>query len=243
MSFPIGIAANVAAVILGGILGCFIKKILPQRMVEMLYMTFGFCALTIGIISIIKLDSLTVVILAVIIGAVIGELCHIEDGVRRLIRFSLSKVSRDGDQDDNDRRMELLCLAMAIICFSGTGIFGALSEGLDGDHSVLLAKSVLDLFTIMVIATTTGWFVTLFSVPQTAIYLLFFFAASLISPALSAEAIANFKSVGGVLTVMVGYNVLAGEVGLKKIRVLNVVPALILSVVFTWAAGLLPFAI
>lgn len=139
--------------------------------------------------------------------------------------------------------MEILCLAMAIICFSGTGIFGALSEGLDGDHSILLAKSVLDLFTVMVFATSVGWLVTLFSLPQTVIFLLFFFTASLISPILTAQAIANFKATGGILTVMVGYNMLAGQVGLKKIRVLNAVPALLLSVVFTWAAGFLPFAI
>lgn len=240
MTFPIGIAANVAAVILGGLGGCLFKRILPQRVVEMLYMTFGFCALGIGVVSIVKLDSLTIVVLSVILGAVLGELCCIDSGVRRLIRFILGRLSRDyGEGQD----MEILCLAMAIICFSGTGIFGALSEGLDGDHSILLAKSVLDLFTVMVFATSVGWLVTLFSLPQTVIFLLFFFTVSLISPILTAQAIANFKATGGVLTVMVGYNMLAGQVGLKKIRVLNAVPALLLSVVFTWAAGFLPFAI
>lgn len=240
MTFPIGIAANVAAVILGGLGGCLFKRILPQRVVEMLYMTFGFCALGIGVVSIVKLDSLTIVVLSVILGAVLGELCCIDSGVRRLIRFILGRLSRDYGED---RDMEILCLAMAIICFSGTGIFGALSEGLDGDHSILLAKSVLDLFTVMVFATSVGWLVTLFSLPQTVIFLLFFFTASLISPILTAQAIANFKATGGILTVMVGYNMLAGQVGLKKIRVLNAVPALLLSVVFTWAAGFLPFAI
>lgn len=242
MQFPIGIAANVAAVILGGLIGSLFKRILPSRVVEMLYMTFGFCALAIGVVSIVKMDSLTVVILSVIVGGVIGELCRIDSGVQRLIRFTMKKVSRT-QEEDNQQKIELLCLSMAIIVFSGTGIFGALSEGLDGDHSILLAKSVLDLFTIMVIATTTGWFVTLFSIPQTIVFTLFFLLASLIAPALSAEAIANFKATGGILTVMVGYNMLAGQVGLKKIRVLNAVPGLFLSVAFTWLAGLLPFAI
>ena len=243
MEFPIGIAANVAAVILGGLAGSLFKKILPDRVVEMLYMTFGFCALSIGVISIVKMNSLTVVILSVIVGAVTGELCHIDSGVQRLIRFTMSKIDRSQARDNSQQRVELLCLAMAIICFSGTGVFGALSEGLDGDHSILLAKAVLDLFTVMVIATTTGWFVTLFALPQTVIFFLCFFAASLISPALTTAAIANFKAVGGILTVMVGYNMLAGQVGLKKIRVLNAVPALVLAVPFTWAAGLLPFAV
>ena len=132
---------------------------------------------------------------------------------------------------------------MAIICFSGTGLFGALSEGLDGDHSILLAKSVLDLFTVMVIASSTGKLVVLFSVPQAVIFTLCFFAAGLVSSALTEQAVANFKAVGGILTVMVGYNMLAGQVGLKKIRVLSAVPALVISIALTWAAGLLPFAV
>ena len=242
MQFPIGIAANVAAVILGGLAGSLFKKILPKRAVEMLYMSFGFCALAIGVVSIIRLDSLTVVVLSVIVGGLIGELCRIDSGVQRLIRFTMSRLSR-GDDNDSGEKVELLCLAMAIICFSGTGLFGALSEGLDGDHSILLAKSVLDLFTVMVIASSTGKLVVLFSVPQAVIFTLCFFAAGLVSSALTEQAVANFKAVGGILTVMVGYNMLAGQVGLKKIRVLSAVPALVISIALTWAAGLLPFAV
>ena len=241
MKFPIGIAANVAAVILGGLIGSVIGRYLPKRVTEMLYMSFGFCALCIGVVSVVKLHSLTVVILSVLFGGVIGELCRIDSGVQRLIRFIMGRIGQK--QDASQERMELLCLAMAIIAFSGTGIFGALSEGLDADHSILLAKSVLDLFTIMVIATQTGWFVTTFSIPQLIVFTLCFFTASWIAPVLTQEAIGNFKAVGGVLTFMVGYNMLAGQTGLKKIRVLNAVPALVLSVVFSWAAGLLPFTI
>ncbi|MBQ3284181.1 MAG: DUF554 domain-containing protein [Ruminococcus sp.] len=242
MEFPIGIAANVAAVILGGLAGAAVKKYLPARVVEMLYMSFGFCALCIGVVSVVKLHSLTVVILSVLFGGVIGELCHIDSGVQRLIRFTMTKIGRGGE-DTPQEQTELLCLAMALICFSGTGIFGALSEGLDADHSILLAKAVLDLFTVMVIATQTGWFVTLFSIPQLVIFTLCFFCASLIAPVLTPETVGNFKATGGILTFMVGYNMLAGQVGLKKIRVLNAVPALILSIFFSWAAGFLPFAI
>lgn len=245
MEFPIGIAANVAAVIVGGLLGSVMKKLLPQKVVEMLYMSFGFCALTIGVISVTKMSSLTVVILSVLFGGVVGELCHIDSGVNRLIDWTMSRLERDHDDQDDDARKkkDLLSLSMALICFSGTGLFGALSEGLDADHSILLAKAVLDLFTILVIATGTGWIVTLYSLPQIVIFTGFFLLAHWISPVLSAEAIANFKAVGGILTMMVGYNMLAGQVGLKKIRVLNAVPALFLTVGFSWLASLLPFAI
>lgn len=243
MQFPIGIAANAAAVLLGAVAGGLMKKFIAKNIIDTLFMIFPFCALSIGVVSLIKLNSITVVVISVILGCVVGELCHIDGGAEKLIRFSMRKLEKKTHDDDNDDKTAMLSLAMALVCFSGTGIFGALSEGLDGDHSVLLAKSVLDLFTLVVIAAKCGWFVGLFALPQVLIFTVCFFTAGLVSPALTDYAIANFKAVGGVLTMAIGYNILAGQIKLKKIRVLNIIPALPLSLLFTWAASFLPFAV
>ncbi|MGN0807479.1 MAG: DUF554 family protein [Candidatus Coproplasma sp.] len=257
MVVPYGIIADVAAVALGGVLGGLLKKVMPKRIIESLFIVTAFCAFGIGIVSTIKLSSLTVVMVSVILGCVIGELCRIETGIQKLIGFTVNKLNgkqlalldtlgeeeRQKAQEDMRLKVELLSLSMAIICFSGTGFFGALSEGLDGDHSILLAKSVLDFFTVLVIAAQIGYFVSVFAAPQAVIFLICFFIASLISPILTSEAVANFKSVGGVLTLVIGYNMLASQTGLKKVRVLNLIPAFILVLFFSWLVTLLPFAI
>lgn len=257
MVVPYGIIADVCAVAIGGVLGGLLKKVLPKRIIESLFIVTAFCAVGIGVISTVKLASLTVVMVSVILGCVIGELCYIEAGIQKLIGFAVGKLNRKklalldsmGEEErasaqaDVQLKIELLSLSMAIICFSGTGFFGALSEGLDGDHSVLLAKSVLDFFTVLVIAAQIGYFVSVFAVPQAVIFLICFFIAALISPILTADAIANFKSVGGVLTIVIGYNMLASQVGLKKVRVLNLTPAFVLVLLFSWLVTYLPFAI
>lgn len=257
MVVPYGIIADVCAVAIGGVLGGLLRKILPKRIIESLFIVTAFCAFGIGIVATIKLSSLTVVMVSVILGCVIGELCFIETGIQKLIGFTVRKINRKktalletlGEeekqkaQQELNSKIELLGLSMAIICFSGTGFFGALSEGLDGDHSILLAKSVLDFFTVLVIAAQIGYFVSVFAAPQAIIFLICFFLATLISPILTPEAIANFKSVGGVLTLVIGYNMLASQVGLKKVRVLNLTPAFILVLFFSWLVTLLPFAI
>lgn len=257
MVIPYGIIADVCAVAIGGVLGGLLKKVLPKRVIESLFMVTAFCAFGIGIVSAIKLSSLTVVMISIILGCVVGELCYIEAGIQKVIGFTVGKLNRkridvlntlDDEakqkaQEEFKLQIELLSLSMAIICFSGTGFFGALNEGLDGDHSILLAKSVLDFFTVLVIAAQIGYFVTLFSIPQAVIFLICFFLATLISPILTPDAIANFKSVGGVLTLVIGYNMLASQVGLKKVKVLNLTPAFILVLIFSWLASLLPFAI
>ncbi len=191
-----------------------------------------------------------------IFGCIIGELCYIEAGIGKLIKCTVSKLNRKSlpleglSEEEREQagkseelKFELLSLAMAIICFSGTGFFGALTEGLDGDHNILLAKSVLDFFTVMVIAAQIGYFVSAFAVPQAVIFFVCFFLASLISPLLTAEAIANFKSVGGVLTLVIGYNMPASQLNIKKVRVLNLTPAFILVLLFSWLVTFLPFAI
>lgn len=257
MVIPYGIIVDGCVVAIGGLIGGLLKKVLPKRIVDALFIITAFCAFGIGIVATIKLSSLTVVMGSVILGCVIGELCLIETGIDKLIGFTVGKLNRKSGklaeglseeekqkaQADTNLKIELLSMAMAIICFSGTGFFGALTEGLDGDHSILLAKSVLDFFTVVVIAAQIGCFVSVFAIPQVVIYLICFFLATLISPILTAESIANFKAVGGILTLVIGYNILANQVGLKKVRVLNLTPAFILVLFFSWVATFLPFTI
>lgn len=257
MVVPYGIIADVCAVAIGGVLGGLLKKVLPKRIIESLFIVTAFCAFGIGIVATIKLSSLTVVMVSIILGCVIGELCCIEKGIQKFIGFTVEKLNRKktalldtlGEeekktaQNELNLKIELLSLSMAIICFSGTGFFGALNEGLDIDHSILLAKSVLDFFTVLVISAQIGYFVSVFALPQAIIFLACFFLATLISPILTTEAISNFKTVGGILTIVIGYNMLASQVGLRKVRVLNLTPAFILVLFFSWLAAFLPFAI
>ena len=60
------------------------------------------------------------------------------------------------------------------VCASGTGIFGALNEGMTNDHSILLAKSILDLFTSVIFATSLGYLVGAIFIPQIIVLLALF---------------------------------------------------------------------
>lgn len=245
MTFPTGILVDVLSVALGAIVGGLIRRWMPERIGKSLFIVTSFCAISIGIISVIKLESLTVVMVSVLLGCVLGELCYLEAGIGKVIAFAASRLEghREIPEEEKKERMDLLSLSMAIICFSGTGFFGALSEGLDGDHSVLLAKAVLDFFTVLVIATQIGYFIGLFAIPQAIIFIACYFLAQLISPILTTASINNFKSVGGVLTIVVGYNMLASQVGIKKVKVLNLTPAFILVFLLSWLVTYLPFTI
>lgn len=239
---PIGIMTNVLTVAVAGTLGGFISKYLPQRVVSFLKDTFGFCAITLGISSLTKMNSLTMVILSVLLGSAIGAACDIDRLISRLISGTIAHLPTGGRTFDEAQR-SLLCTLAAIVCFSGTGLFGAISEGLDGSGSILMAKSVLDFATILIFAVQLGSIIALFAIPQAVVFLTLFFAASFLSPFFTAQAIADFKAVGGLLTLVIGYNLLAGLNNWKVIKVLNMIPALAVVLIVSRLCAVLGVAL
>lgn len=75
---PIGVLTNCAAVLLGGLLGTYLGKILPRGLKDNLPTLFGFCSIAIGVNSIIKASGMTAVVLAILVGFTIGHLLHLE---------------------------------------------------------------------------------------------------------------------------------------------------------------------
>ena len=203
---PVGVLTNVCAVFIGTFIGGFIKKILPKHLIEELPKVFGICSVTIGITSILNVKTLPMVIMAIILGFVIGELCHLYDHVHDIFAFLLDKLPFhiEGNQEEY---MHLYLLVVLMFSMSGMGLFGALTEGMSGDASVLISKSVLDFFTAVLFGAALGYAQSLICVPQLLILLACFFLAKAILPFVNSTMIADFKACGGVITMITGLTV------------------------------------
>lgn len=220
---PIGIITNVLAVFIGTVIGGSIKKYIPRHLKEDLPKVFGICAFTIGIMSIISVKTLPMVILATIIGFVIGELLHINVHVSHLFSNILKHLPFKID-GNHDEYMDLYLLVVLMFSMSGMGIFGALTEGMSGDSSILISKSVLDFFTTILFGATLGYAQTLICIPQFVILMLCFFLAQAILPFINDTMIIDFKACGGLITMITGLTVSK----ILNIKAINLVPALII---------------
>ncbi|SFR09357.1 MULTISPECIES: DUF554 domain-containing protein [unclassified Enterobacter] len=220
---------NAAAVLLGGTLGAVLSHRLPERVRTSMPAIFGLCSLGIGILLVVKCVNLPVMVLATLLGTLIGEICYVERGISGAVN-SLRKLSQRGKKasgiaDGHDAFIQSLVAIIILFCASGTGIFGAMREGMTGDPSILIAKAFLDFFTAVIFATSLGIAVAAISVPMLIIQLTLATCATLILPLTTPAMMGDFTAVGGILLLATGLRIC----GIKMFAVANMLPALILA--------------
>ncbi len=235
---PIGVIVNSSAVFVGGILGALLGNRIPERLRTALPLAFGAASMSMGITYILKLKILPVVVLALIVGTAIGELIYFEKGIEKLARaargpverlFGSKKGAAQEGVEESTAFMEKFVAIFILFCASGTGIFGALNEGMTGDYSVLVTKSILDFFTSGIFAATLGFLVATIAIPQFAVLLALFFSAAVILPMTTPEMIANFTACGGMIMLATGLRIS----GIKSFPIANMLPALVLVMPIT----------
>ena len=238
--FGLGTIINVSTVIVGGIFGMLFGKRITDRFRDTLVKAMGVCVLFIGIsgalqytYSIIdgKLESkgTMMMIFSIAIGALAGELLNIEGAFERFGEW-LKRVSKS---DGDNRFVDAFLTTSFTVCIGAMAIVGSLQDGMTGDYSTLLTKSILDCVMVMLMTSSMGKGCIFSAVPifilQGGVTLL----ARFISPIMTETALSNLSLVGSVLIFCVGLNLVWG----KTIKVANLLPSIIVAV--AWA--FLPF--
>lgn len=231
---PIGVIINTVGIFLGGIAGALLGNKLPEKYKEQLNLIFGLCSMGMGISSIVLMKYMPAVVFALIIGTIVGLIFNLGDKVYELCsKLQKVMIRIIPKKETNMSETEFLATLITVIvlfCSSGMGIYGSLSEGMTGDSSLLITKSILDFFTAAIFACNLGYIVSLIAVPQFVIFTTLFLSASFIVPLTTPDMIADFKACGGFLMVAAGFRILK----LKMFPVVDMIPAMILVMPFSW---------
>lgn len=224
----VGPYINAAAVVVGAVAGAALSDRIPERVRSAMPLTFGAASMAMGVVMIANVSHMAVMVLAAILGALLGELVWLERGIGRIGASAKSIVERVAPAPkgiSNDEFLEKFVAILVLFAASGTGIFGAMNEGMTGDATILIAKSFLDLFTAAIFAISLGYSVATIAVALLAVQLTLAYGATLIMPLTTPAMIDDFKAVGGLLMLATGLRIC----GIKLFPVANMLPALLLA--------------
>lgn len=230
----IGPYINAIAIISGALIGASLGGRLPERLRTNLTLIFGLCSMCMGIVMVAKTANMPAMILSILIGTIIGEIILLEQGINHLAGKTKSFVERIFSSPkglSNDEFLSKFVAIVILFSFSGTGVFGAMNEGMTGDASILIVKSFLDFFTAMIFATSLGYAVSTIFIPQILLQLVFAYSAVFIISFVTPEMRADFVATGGVLMIAAGFRIC----NIQMFHVANMLPALFLSMPISMA--------
>jgi uncharacterized membrane protein YqgA involved in biofilm formation len=221
----IGTILNVITVLLGTSLGLLLRNRLNETYKSIILQGIGILTLVIGIQMAVKTENILLVLTAVLIGGITGQLGKLDEKLNALADYLKNKFSGKEDAFFS----EGFITASIIFCVGPMTILGSLNDGLRGDIDLLAIKSVLDGFTSIALAASFGIGVIFSIFTIILIQGGLTFSAVFIEQILNDLMISEMTAVGGVLIIGIGLIIL----DIKKIKVVTFLPALIYAPLFT----------
>lgn len=207
-----GVIVNTISVIIGGLLGICFKRFISKELNEFITKGLGFCILVIGIDLAIGTNNMIYVIISLVIGGIIGFLLNFNDKINQAFTKLIKKISKDESEN-----IYGFLTATMLICIGSMGIIGSLESGINNDHSILLSKSVLDFFTLMVIAANFGKSTILSALVLLLYEGLLTYLSRYLGTYITEDIVKEMSSTGGIMLMMLGFNMIE----LTKIEVFN----------------------
>jgi uncharacterized membrane protein YqgA involved in biofilm formation len=225
---PTGIICNSLSIFIGGIAGAAAGSKLSMKFKESLTLIFGICSIGMGISLIGFMENMPAVIFSVVVGTALGLAVHLGDWINKgaaLMQEPISKMCKSENSGMSEEEfITQLVTVIVLFCASGTGIYGSLVSGMMGDHTILISKSILDLFTAAIFACSIGYVVSVISIPQFIIFFLLFLGARFIYPLTTPGMINDFKACGGFLIIATGFRIMK----LKNFPIADMIPAMVI---------------
>ena len=231
--YGLGTIINTGAIVAGGLAGILFGRFLKENVQDTLSKCCGVSTLMIGIAGALE-KMLTLekgaissggsmlLVLCLTVGGVIGELLNLEGAFECFGRWLKEKTGNAKDKGF----VNAFVTASFTVCIGAMAIVGSIQDGLTGDYSVLATKAVLDFIIIMVMSCSLGPGAAFSAIPVAILQGSVTALAGLVRPVMTEAALNNLSLVGSVLIFCVGINLLWG----KKIRVANLLPAIVLAV-------------
>lgn len=226
-----GTLVNALSIVIGGLLGLFLRKGFPERFTNIIMKGISLCILAIGIQGVMHLSNPMLLILCIVSGSLIGELLQIEYNITRFVNHLLYRFKQG---DHPSRITDGFVSSMMIFCVGAMAIMGSIESGITGDNNLLYTKSLLDGITAIILATSQGVGVVFSAIGVFVYQGSLTLGASFLAPYLNSNVIEQISTVGSILLIGLSLNILE----ITHLKIMNYVPAMFMPILlvplFEW---------
>lgn len=216
-----GTLLNVLTVAAGSLLGCAFGSKIPERISRILFQAIGLFTLFIGMSMAMKTGQILIPVFALILGSALGEWVDLDAAIGRFGAWVKGRTN-----SKQATFSEGMVTAFLLFCMGSMTILGAFEEGTQGNSDLLVAKSIMDGFSSLALASALGLGVLFSIIPLLIFQGGLTLAAAGMGAFIPPPVIAEVSAVGGLMLLGLGLSILE----IKKIKVVNMLPALVFAV-------------
>ena len=218
----LAIFINAIAIILGSAIGALARKGIREKYINVLNTAMGLAALVLGVNvamnNMSKSEYPVLFIFCLSLGGLLGTLLRLDQRMEK----ATSVMGKGANVTEGITTAVLLC------CVGTLAIMGPVNAALNGDNTFLMTLATMNFVTMIVIASSYGFAVSVTSI-IVLVWLSSIYGIAKVSQSfISQELITEVSIVGGVLIAASGL----GVMHIKDCKTINLLPALIMPMLF-----------
>jgi uncharacterized membrane protein YqgA involved in biofilm formation len=224
----LGPLVNALVIVICSLVGCFVVKGIPERFEENIKKALGLAVIFVGIKGALENQNILLLIMSMAVGSFIGELIDIDKWMNRFGQWAERKLGMSASEIPEGKKLrgthsfsKGFVSASILFCTGSMAIVGSMQSGLQGNHEMLFAKSILDGSISLVFGASMGIGVAFSALPVLIYQGGIALASQLVSNFLTPETIREISATGSLVIAGIGFNLL----GMKEIKVANLIPA------------------
>jgi uncharacterized protein len=234
-----GTILNVSCILIGGAIGLTARSQISEKVQHRIKLAMGAFTIFVGFKMIWDglngsffsvLQQFGILMLSLIVGKLIGQILHLQEGSNKLGQYAKKLITRSGSEDGN-KLSEGFMTCTLLFCVGPMAVVGSLQDGLEGKFTTLAIKAVMDGMSTMVFATLFGWGVLLSALPVLAYQGTLTILAQALSQHLKHPSlIDSMNATGGFLVLSIALVIL----NVKKVELTNYLPSLAIAPLLTY---------
>lgn len=224
----LGTIINTVLVLVGSGVGYLIGHRIDGKVRTTVVQTVGLVTVALGVSDAIGTHNMVFPLVGMVIGAIIGEVLHVEERLESLghvLQRRFARASNDGIESGDRNFVTGFVTATLLFCVGPLTILGAIEDAAGQTPQLYIIKGSLDGFIAIIFTATYGIGVAFSAFSVFVLQGTLTLLGTLLDSALDDRMRTELFAAGGLAVIAIGVNLLE----IKRIRLGSLLPGLIVT--------------